>query len=404
MRLLNTAAAVVAAAALAFGPARGEEASIRLPAEMCEGYFIVPVTFPSGADGAVTLRFLFDTGAEVSAVDPDALERVTGRRVRSGRPTRLPEATTGEVSLGRLWPIAAELDDAALFLGSGVDGILGFRAFKDYLLTLDYPAREMRVGAGALPSPDGRHVFSARAKRLGGRLEPRLGGWRVFSVPPPARDPRPWIEVRLGSDKRRMLIDSGAAGGALNVANLDDHSTAAPPRITETVMTMGGPRSARAARLDADGFLGPHRLERPMLSDTAGQRTELIGGQVMRHFAWTFDQRNRRVRIDRVGDEPIRFRPVTHFGLTFEPAGGGLRVQDVIPGSAAAEADIATDDIITHIDGVAVGDRGRCGDREEEAGAADEDRGGGTARIVRLTRRRGDSVAEIDLPLTVLVE
>ena len=38
----------------------------------------------------------------------------------------------------------------------GIDGILGFALFGDALLTLDYPAQELRVAEGCGPWPNQR--------------------------------------------------------------------------------------------------------------------------------------------------------------------------------------------------------------------------------------------------------
>ena len=41
-----------------------------------------------------------------------------------------------------------------------VDGILGFALFTDYLLTLDYPALQVRLARGALPTANGADILS----------------------------------------------------------------------------------------------------------------------------------------------------------------------------------------------------------------------------------------------------
>ena len=41
-----------------------------------------------------------------------------------------------------------------------IDGILGFNLFSEYLLTLDFPAKRVRLERGELPKADGADEFS----------------------------------------------------------------------------------------------------------------------------------------------------------------------------------------------------------------------------------------------------
>ena len=63
--------------------------------------------------------------------------------------------------MGTLRAPVLRLHTLSLAVGRDVDGILGFSAFDDVLLTLDYPAEEIRVSGGRLPRPDGREIFAS---------------------------------------------------------------------------------------------------------------------------------------------------------------------------------------------------------------------------------------------------
>ena len=67
-----------------------------------------------------------------------------------------------------------------------VDGILGFALFTDYLLTLDYPAMQVRLTHGNLPVANGADILSFE-------IENRI----------------PVIEVAIGKLRVRAHIDSG---------------------------------------------------------------------------------------------------------------------------------------------------------------------------------------------------
>jgi hypothetical protein len=347
-------------------PDAGDPASIHLPTQMCRGFYFLPVTLSAreGYPEDRTLWFLYDTGAGSTYVDPDSLLRVTGRDIDSNRVT-LVDATTGPLTFNRLPARLGELDHLSKALGREIDGILAFSVFGDFLMTLDYQAGEIRLDEGALPAADDVTVFDASG-----------------------RDDRPWLSVDFGDQRRRMLIDSGAALSGLVVRSIGRYDTQSPPRATGASMRLRAVERREGARATGDAMLGPHTLLTPTLQSTPG--TELIGGQVMHHFTWTFDQRNERVRLVRTDpDRPIQFGPMRGHGMVLAPDPVGLRVHDIIANSPASQVDIQTGDIVTHFDGQPLLDR-------------DCDAPGGTS--LQITIRRGEEELEFELDLFALVE
>ena len=65
-----------------------------------------------------------------------------------------------------------------------------------------------------------------------------------------------------------------------------------------------------------------------------------------------FDPESFRAYLASQGNEYIGV------GITVEPVEGGIRIAEVMPGSPAEEAALRTDDVITHVDGLAVADTG----------------------------------------------
>ena len=102
---------------------------------------------------------------------------------------------------------------------------------------------------------------------------------------------------------------------------------------------------------------GNHTLVQPVLGETDG--TELIGGEIMCHFRWTFDQANERVRVERVGDNaPIEFEAELSHGMVLSPKGDAFVVLGVLEDGPAELAGIQTGDRITHFNGKPVATRG----------------------------------------------
>lgn len=328
---------------------------LRLPTEMCRGFFLLPVTLAprKGYPEDRTLWFLYDTGASNSYVDPGALERVSRRRIETGTRVDLVDATLGSLKVRRLPAKVANLEHLSLALGRPIDGLLAFEAFEafeDYLVTLDYAAGTVRLERGELPEPDGRRVFDAKG-----------------------RDERPWIDVNMGGQAFRLLIDSGAAGTPIAVGDFDGLSLESPPRKAHTSTRFSKVVVRRGARLAGEARIGPHVIDSPRLEETDG--TPLVGGEIMRHFSWTFDQKHKRVRIEPLDTgRPITVPPHANHGIVSLGRDGRLELIGTLPDSPAEAAGLEKGDLITHLDGRPVADRGCM------------DYGGGQALTVRFLR------------------
>jgi hypothetical protein len=225
-----------------------------------------------------------------------------------------------------------DMDHLALALGTSIDGILGFPTFEDFLLTLDYPNGEVRVGKGALPDVDGTRVF-----RDVGTL-------------------RPYLLLKPGEEPVPVLIDSGS-NGALTLRDADVVRWKAEPRATSAVVRYRGIRVERTGRLDRDLPLGPLTARDPVTKLTE-DGTRLVGHDLMHRFTWTFDTRNRRIRMVPDGEAPIETPPEWGIGVAFRPVDEGFEIARVFEGLPGAEAGLRTGDVVVAVDGIPVGERG----------------------------------------------
>jgi hypothetical protein len=335
---------------------------------MCGTYFIVPLAVSGDPDRVLDL--ILDTGASHTIVDPDSLERVSGQRVEPGRHARFTRLTAGPVTISGLRARSRELDHIGHALGRPVDGILGFPAFGDALLVLDYPARQVRVAEGRLPRPDGREILPlARREKK-----------------------RPWLALEIAGRSRDILIDSGSGSG-LVLQPSRRYDWLVKPLPVRASMRINRLERREVGRMAGTLSLGPHAVEQPIVEMTYG--TELMGAEVLRQFEMTFDSRRRRVRLRRTGGVgPIRSEPLRGTGLLFHPRQQGLEVIDILDGSPAAASGLRVGDMVVAIDGrpVAKRDCGRFGLKP-----ADEQ------QKVSLAVRRDDSDMEVSIDIVDLV-
>lgn len=316
--------------------ADSEAEPIVVPTEVCGDYFFIPITLApkQGYPEDRTLWFLYDTGASISTIDPKSIERVSRITVKTGQWASISDASAGPIKINKMRALVQNLTHLSLAMGREIDGILSFTTFNDFLLTLDYQRHEIHLERGELPGPDNESVFSTKGP-----------------------DARPWLTVEFSNRKRRMLVDSGAAKSGLVVQEIDRFETMAPAvpfgasvRLTEIEIRSG-------ARAESDARLGPFVLQTPILESTPN--TELIGGDIMRYFNWTFDQSNKRVRmVPHQANEPIIFEPIIGHGMVMIPKTGGFKVDSILENTPAAAANIQPNDVVTHYNGVPIAECG----------------------------------------------
>lgn len=336
--------------------------------ELCNGLWIVPLTWTSQEGGkSRELTAVFDTGGSNLLIDPDGLERVSGRRIDEGQRVRMAGVSASELQFSKFRPRVREMSHLGAALGLDFDVFLPFSAFDGKLLVLDYPAREMRIEEGALPEPDGKTVFSARGP-----------------------DARPWLMVDLNGRKRRILIDSGS-NGRLELKKLGRLEWLADPVVASVSTRMDKYVQRYAGRVRNRITIANLEFDQPIVSMT--DDTELMGVHVLKHFVLTFDQVNERARFEPQVEGPVRMRPRRSTGALLRPdPGGWFEVARVLPDTPAAEGALSAGDRVVEVDGTPVAERG-CKKLDEPE------------KLRQLLGvQRGDRVEQIDLDLIDLIK
>lgn len=238
-------------------------------------------------NGKGPFLFLIDTGAQgMARADASLVQRLglspigqsAASYVSSDKQVVLNEFRLETLSIGSIQfqgVTALSRDYNTFSYLPRIDGILGFGLFSDYLLTLDFPNKRVRIKRGELPKPDGARILNFES-----------------------RDGVPFIDVSVGNLNAKALIDSGAIRAldfpASVVAKLPFAS------YTRTIgkgTSVSGEFEVREVRLQDTLSIGRYSFPEPTITFSDAENEILIGSALLREFIVTFDQKNHRVRF-----------------------------------------------------------------------------------------------------------
>lgn len=157
-----------------------------------------------------------------------------------------------------------------------LDGILTLNFFANYLLTLDYPAKLVRIEKGELPKVDDAEILPYKSD----------GGV-------------PLIELRIGDSVVPAHLDSGnmMGGFVLPAALAEKLSYMEEPKVVGRARSMSGEVEIKEGRSKVVLRLGKHEFDQPVVTFPAPSEIANVGSKVLSEFALTFDQQNKRVRF-----------------------------------------------------------------------------------------------------------
>src|SRR5271157_2557758 len=176
-------------------------------------------------------------------------------------------------------------------------GLLGFTLFRDYLLTLDFPNRQVRLTAGAL-TPDGEKTVLP------------------FRMP----DGVPIASLRVNGQSVEAQLDSGGGGLTLPERLAAHQKWEIAPVVFATGRTLTTRFEIKAAKLAADVKVGKYTFTHPVVEIHPAFPLVNFGSPPMQSFAITFDQKSLLVRL---GADRYHFKltaPPSPTRLTNQPA------------------------------------------------------------------------------------
>jgi hypothetical protein len=159
-----------------------------------------------------------------------------------------------------------------------IDGVLGLSSFADYLVTIDFPAKKLRLGKGELPKADSAEVLDY--KNEAGIAQ---------------------VELGVGDKKIKAHLDTGNAIGAFvfPTAFVEKLNVAGDARVIGRARSATGDMEIKQVQLKDVIKLGRHEfpdatIVYPALGDIGN-----VGVKTLGQFVVTFDQKNERVRLTR---------------------------------------------------------------------------------------------------------
>jgi hypothetical protein len=316
-----------------------------LAARLVSNFFVVESKWDDGK----TYRFLIDTGSSATLISPDLARRFALKPKKDAGPdrVRVRSAHGGEIELDQLTlrrialgtasfrgvPVLVhDFTDFSHQLGLQIDGILGFPLFRDTLVTLDYPGQRLVI-----------------APATTGQAAPRRPAPRTAIIAFSNEHPTPLIPVQMGTESFIVLIDTGSDGSlSLNPAGLHPRFLHGP-RAGTLISSLQGDRQQLTGRLSQNVLIGSHTITQPIVDLT--DQLSSIGGEFLRHFAVTFDQRRNEVTFVRDTDGAVTMEPRRNPGLAFARSPVYWRVLSVIPDTPAAGLPVQAGDLCVRING-----------------------------------------------------
>jgi hypothetical protein len=331
------------------GGRRGAHALVQtrpavLPAQIIANFFLVEARQVDGK----SYRFMIDTGSSTTLVSPKlaaALQmkrkydppRTVNIRGADGREVGLETVTLRQFALGdagfeRVPALIYDFTDLSDHLGVPIDGVIGFPLFRDKLLTLDYPGARLEIAPDPLLAP------------YGPRPAPRSSTLTFDN-----EQATPLIPVQMGHESFFVLIDSGSDGGlSLNPAGLHPQF-ASGPRPGKLAASLAGDHPQMVGRLAQDVLIGTQTVAQPVVDLT--DQLSSLGGELLRHFVLTFDQRRHRVTLVRDTDGPVHMAPRLDTGLSFRRYPAYWRLLAVVPGAPGARSSVQAGDLCVRVNG-----------------------------------------------------
>jgi hypothetical protein len=221
-------------------------------------------------DSSLVEKLGLKSSGQVSVTDP------SGRNPQTVDTVKLDSVAIGDLRFTGVTAASRNYKNSPRPLK--VDGILGLSLFPEYLVTLDFPAKLLRVERGELPKADGAEILDYKSE-----------------------DGVPLVELNVGSTKINAHLDSGNMIGAfvLPTSLLEKLTLASEPVVVGRARSASGEMEIKQVRIKEMVRLGRHEFPDATITFPALSDIGNVGAKILSQFAVTFDQQHQRVRLTR---------------------------------------------------------------------------------------------------------
>jgi hypothetical protein len=257
----------------------------------------MPMTFQGGrplvearVDGKGPYRFYFDTGASGPVMSQKLaaelhLEVKGEAAVKSGGdaegkapiPAQLVHINRLELGAATLSDVLIVAMDRARLEGRGQPvGVLSPAMFPGYLVTLDYPKKEIRIRAGELGTPDNKTLFAYQNGR-----------------------PIPSVLAKVADQTVEAHLDSGSGAGLSLPTRLADKLPLAgkPVATGKKARSVSGDFAVFQGKLKGKLTFGQFSFDDPAIEFSDIVRHGNLGARILNRFVLTLDVKNRRFQM-----------------------------------------------------------------------------------------------------------
>jgi predicted aspartyl protease len=236
-------------------------------------------------NGHGPFRFIIDTGTGAEALVTPALVEQLGLPTIGRANLSDPSGQGGRkvpiVGIDRLEVAGVQFENVravqeGFFAESGTcQGLLGFTLFRDFLLTLDFPHRQVILAHGELTPDGGKNVLPFRMPQ----------GVPLASLKVDGLEP---VEAQLDSGGGGLVIPDSMAGRL---------KYDVPPVLFASGQSVATCFKLKVAKLDADVKVGRYTFTHPVVEIHPAFPLVNFGSPPMQKFAITFDQKSLLVRF-----------------------------------------------------------------------------------------------------------
>ena len=194
----------------------------------------------------------------------------SGRGSRTTPLVLIPSLKVAGIEFTNIHAAVHDLGDA----DGTCQGLLGFELFRSFLLTLDYPHRQLQLSTGGL-APDGEQSVLP------------------FHMP----NGIPLVAIHIDNASIDAQLDSGGAGLSLPESLASHMAFSSDPVSFSNSFSIATRFQVKAGRLAGSIHLGSYTFDQPFVEINPAFPVANFGSIPMQNFTVTFDQRNALVRF-----------------------------------------------------------------------------------------------------------